>query len=401
MESRANSDEKQETLLWEDFENEVNGNIAKITVYRDYALIEKSDGLARLNIDSEDFRTRYAAIDNEYAKTIPVSYVGRNNLNLRKTLVTASIVLASSYLLLYVFRKTPFVKRLKNAFRLKKPKRTPEFAKVADITGMPEKRKLTEVMENLGQIEKLGGRAPKGFLLQGAPGTGKTMLARALANETGSKFYAVNASEFNKSLVGQGSEQIRNLVKKAKANAPAIVFIDEIDAIAKSRSVIGSASSHNERESTLNQLLTAIDGFQGSDGVTFVAATNRAELLDKALLRPGRFDRIVQINKPNAESRFAIIKNYLSKITLGTDKTVLAKNLVKKTANYTPAEIRNLVNEATINAATKKQNSVIASNFDAVLLNTQKQSSQNLKKNAQKIIAVLMPIIMKKLSAKA
>ena len=259
---------------------------------------------------------------------------------------------------------------------------------------MSEKKQITNIINNEEKIRSLGGYTPKGYLLTGKPGTGKTLLAKTLANETNKNFFHVNASEFNKHLVGKGAEHIRNLVAEAEKSGPSIIFIDEIDAIAKSRSNF-SHGSQNERESTLNQLLTSIDGFNSPENITYIAATNRKDMLDKALLRPGRFDRIINVNVPNKEDRLDILNNYLKKIKLSDDIETIKSNLIHKTKNFTPAEIKNLTNEAVIDAAVQKQDYVDYNNFKNALKYLKK--NRKTKINFGNIIKNSIPFLTKQL----
>lgn len=207
-------------------------------------------------------------------------------------------------------------------------------------------------LKNNSYYKELGVSPPKGILLDGPPGTGKTLLAKALANESNSSFISVSGSEFIEMFVGVGALRVRKLFELARQNAPSIVFIDEIDAIGKKRGR-NVMASNDEAEQTLNQLLTEMDGFRKNENITIIAATNRIDILDDALLRPGRFDRIIQIPLPDYHSRIAILKLYLKNRTL--DPSVVVENLAKVTSGYSGAQLKNLVNEACIQAARKQQ----------------------------------------------
>ncbi len=226
------------------------------------------------------------------------------------------------------------------------------------------KEDLTEIVEYLkypNKFRKLGGRVPKGVLLNGPPGTGKTLLARAVAGEAGVPFYSVNGSEFIQMFVGVGASRVRDLFKTAIENAPAIIFIDEIDAVGRQRGA-GLGGGHDEREQTLNQILSEMDGFTPSDSVIVVAATNRPDVLDPALLRPGRFDRHVTVGRPTQKGRCAIFKVHVREVPLAdnVDLDVLASS----TMGMTGADIRNVVNEAALWAARHDKKSVEMSDFD-------------------------------------
>ena len=236
------------------------------------------------------------------------------------------------------------------------------FADVAGLEGV--KADLQEIVEFLKapeKFQKLGGRIPKGVLLNGPPGTGKTLLARAVAGEAGVPFYSVNGSEFIQMFVGVGASRVRDLFQNAKDNAPAIVFIDEIDAVGRQRGA-GLGGGHDEREQTLNQILSEMDGFTGVDSVIVVAATNRPDVLDPALLRPGRFDRHITVGRPTAKGRLEIFKVHTRDVPLDND--VELQRLAAITIGLTGADIRNLVNEAALWAARNDKTRVTMDDFD-------------------------------------
>ncbi|MBU1716007.1 MAG: ATP-dependent zinc metalloprotease FtsH [Proteobacteria bacterium] len=231
-----------------------------------------------------------------------------------------------------------------------------------DVAGVPEaKDDLVEIVEFLKhpeQYSKLGGKIPKGVLLQGAPGTGKTLLAKAIAGEANVPFFSISGSDFVEMFVGVGASRVRELFKQAKKNAPCIIFIDEIDAVGRSR---GSDSGqggggHNEREQTLNALLVEMDGFGSGDTVIIVAATNRPDVLDPALMRPGRFDRQVTIMPPDIIGREKILGLYTKKVVMSPN--VLLGDIARSTPGFTGAELANLINEAALMAARKGKESI-------------------------------------------
>lgn len=236
------------------------------------------------------------------------------------------------------------------------------FADVAGLEGV--KADLQEIVEFLKSPEKfqrLGGRIPKGVLMNGPPGTGKTLLARAVAGEAGVPFYSVNGSEFIQMFVGVGASRVRDLFQTAKENAPAIIFVDEIDAVGRQRGA-GLGGGHDEREQTLNQILSEMDGFSGTDSVIIVAATNRPDVLDPALLRPGRFDRHVTVGRPTHKGRLEIFKVHTRDVPLDND--VNLDRLAAVTIGLTGADIRNLVNEAALWAARNDKSRVSMQDFD-------------------------------------
>ncbi len=228
----------------------------------------------------------------------------------------------------------------------------PETVRVTfeDVAGIDEvEDEITEIVDYLRQPEKyraIGARAPKGVLLSGAPGTGKTLLARATAGEAGVPFFSASASEFIEMIVGVGASRVRELFQAAREVAPAIIFIDEIDTIGRARGGARSIGGHDEREQTLNQILTEMDGFSGSEGIIVLAATNRPEVLDPALLRPGRFDRTITVHAPDQAGRLAILKVHAKKITLADDASL--EHLSRITPGMTGAELANLINEAAL-----------------------------------------------------
>lgn len=223
-----------------------------------------------------------------------------------------------------------------------------------DVAGVEEaKEELQEVVEflkNPQKFTKLGARIPKGILLVGPPGTGKTLLAKAIAGEAGVPFFSISGSDFVEMFVGVGAARVRDLFQQAKAHAPCIIFIDEIDAVGRMRGA-GLGGGHDEREQTLNQLLVEMDGFDTAEGIVVIAATNRPDILDMALLRPGRFDRQIVVPPPDVNGREAILKLYASKVKLAPE--VDLKAIAKSTPGFTGANLENLMNEAALIAAKK------------------------------------------------
>jgi cell division protease FtsH len=239
----------------------------------------------------------------------------------------------------------------------------------ADVAGIDDaEAELVEIVDFLKQPDRyvrLGGRIPRGVLLSGPPGTGKTLLARAVAGEAGVPFFSLSASEFIEMIVGVGASRVRDLFDKAKAVAPAIVFIDELDAIGRSRGAGNALGGHDEREQTLNQILTELDGFDGTEGVIVIAATNRPEILDPALLRPGRFDRRVSVNPPDRGGRKLILEVHTRHVPL--DHGVDLGALASATSGMVGADLKNLVNEAALTAARRDHDRVELSDFTDAL----------------------------------
>jgi cell division protease FtsH len=249
----------------------------------------------------------------------------------------------------------------------------------ADVAGCDEaKVELQEIIEFLKDPQKftrLGGRLPKGVLLVGPPGTGKTLLARAVAGEAGRPFFSMSGSDFVEMFVGVGASRVRDLFEQGKAHAPCIIFIDEIDAVGRHRGA-GLGGGHDEREQTLNQLLVEMDGFESNDGVILIAATNRPDVLDPALLRPGRFDRQVVVDSPDVRGREGILRVHTRKIPLAAD--VNLETVAKGTPGLAGADLANLVNEAALLAARRNKPLVDMQDFedakDKVMLGVERRS---------------------------
>ena len=248
-----------------------------------------------------------------------------------------------------------------------------------DVAGADEaKDELQEIIEFLKEpqkFQKLGGRIPKGVLLMGPPGTGKTLLARAVAGEANVPFFSISGSDFVEMFVGVGASRVRDLFEQGKKNAPCIIFIDEIDAVGRHRGA-GLGGGHDEREQTLNQLLVEMDGFESNEGVILMAATNRPDVLDPALLRPGRFDRRVIVNRPDVKGREGILGVHTRKIPMSDDVDI--RVLARGTAGFTGADLANLVNEAALNAARQNKKLVAMYDFeyakDKVLMGAERRS---------------------------
>jgi cell division protease FtsH len=237
-----------------------------------------------------------------------------------------------------------------------------------DVAGVDEaKEELQEVvnfLKNPGEYGRLGARVPKGVLLVGPPGTGKTLLARAVAGESGVPFFSISGSEFVEMFVGVGAARVRDLFEQARQKAPAIIFIDELDALGRARGAYGP-SGHDEKEQTLNQLLVELDGFDSSSGLVLLAATNRPEILDPALLRAGRFDRQILVDRPDKAGRLAVLEVHIKKIKLAPD--VDKEKIAALTPGFSPADIANLVNEAALFATRRRRDAVTMDDFTAAI----------------------------------
>lgn len=239
----------------------------------------------------------------------------------------------------------------------------------ADVAGVDEaKAELVEIVDFLKHPQdygRLGARIPKGVLLVGPPGTGKTLLAKAVAGEAGVPFFSISGSEFIEMFVGVGAARVRDLFEQARAKAPAIIFIDELDALGRARGAGGPMGGHDEREQTLNQLLTEMDGFDSSVGLIILAATNRPEILDQALLRSGRFDRQVLVDRPDKRGRLEILKVHVKKVTLASE--VDLEQVAALTTGFSGADLANLVNEAALAATRRKAQAVELQDFTTAI----------------------------------
>ncbi len=225
--------------------------------------------------------------------------------------------------------------------------------KFADVAGCEEAKEevseLVDFLKDPQKFQRLGGMIPRGILMVGPPGTGKTLLARAIAGEAGVKFFTISGSDFVEMFVGVGASRVRDMFAQAKEHAPCIIFIDEIDAVGRQRGGAGMGGGNDEREQTLNALLVEMDGFTGNEGVIIIAATNRADVLDKALLRPGRFDRQVTVGLPDVKGREQILNVHIKKVPVGDD--VELKNIARGTPGFSGADLANIINEAALLAA--------------------------------------------------
>src|SRR5213078_3481236 len=278
------------------------------------------------------------------------------------------------FLLFWLMRRAGNVQNVLGSFGRSRARRyqpTGDRVTFADVAGIDEaKAELTEVVDFLRHPEKyrrLGGRIPHGVLLSGLPGTGKTLLARAVAGEANVPFFSMAASEFVEAIVGVGASRVRDLFAQAKESAPSIIFVDELDAVGRSRTsgVAGFSGGNDEREQTLNQILTEMDGFDTSTSVIVIGATNRPDVLDQALLRPGRFDRRVAVQPPDRGGREAILKVHARHVPLGPD--VDLSRIAATTPGMVGADLANLVNEAALTAARRNHNKVSEADFTDAL----------------------------------
>ncbi|MBN1596647.1 ATP-dependent zinc metalloprotease FtsH, partial [candidate division FCPU426 bacterium] len=278
----------------------------------------------------------------------------------------------------------------KSKAKLQTPSNRPKVT-FADVAGVDEaKQDLEEIIEYLkdpSKFQRLGGKIPKGVLLLGPPGTGKTLLARAIAGEAGVPFFSISGSDFVEMFVGVGASRVRDLFDQGKKNAPCIIFIDEIDAVGRHRGA-GLGGGHDEREQTLNQLLVEMDGFETNSGVILIAATNRPDVLDPALLRPGRFDRQVVVDRPDLLGRVGILKVHTKGVVLGED--VDLQLLARRTPGFSGADLANLINEGALLAARRNKRAVSMSEMEESIervLAGPERRSRVISETEKKVIA--------------
>jgi cell division protease FtsH len=259
----------------------------------------------------------------------------------------------------------------------------------ADVAGVDEAKEdvkeLVDFLQDPSKFQKLGGRIPRGILMVGQPGTGKTLLAKAIAGEAKVPFFSISGSDFVEMFVGVGASRVRDMFEQAKKQSPCIIFIDEIDAVGRHRGA-GMGGGHDEREQTLNQLLVEMDGFDGNDGIIVIAATNRPDVLDPALLRPGRFDRQVVVGLPDIRGREQILKVHIRKVPVGSD--VEPSFIARGTPGFSGADLANLVNEAALFAARQGKRTVDMEQFeqakDKIMMGAERKSmvmSESEKRN--------------------
>ena len=309
--------------------------------------------------DTKNYRTNY----NRKHPDAPLKldyYKIRDSSWMLTIIPTVILVLMMVFLFIFMMRQangggkyTSFgIANIKNQMNTRK-------ATVADVAGADEEKheleEIVDFLKNPRKYAEIGARIPKGVLLMGPPGTGKTLLARAVAGEAGCPFFSISGSDFVEMFVGVGASRVRDLFEQAKKNAPSIIFIDEIDAVGRHRGT-GIGGGHDEREQTLNQLLVEMDGFTGKDNVIVIAATNRRDILDPALMRPGRFDRQIVVGYPDVKGREAILKVHTKSKNVGPD--VDLGTIAKSTVGFTGADLENLVNEACLLAARKDKKAI-------------------------------------------
>ena len=343
-----------------------NKEIMEIEIEEDLLLITTIGG-AELTAFKESYTSIYD-IEGLNLEGVVLDIKGSSGFNWGSLLINLLPLVIFGGLLFFLFRQARGANSQAMSFGRSRARLFPANRATVtfdDVAGVEEaKQDLREVVEFLKSREKfqaLGARIPRGVLLIGPPGTGKTLLARAVAGEADVPFFSISGSEFVEMFVGVGASRVRDLFEQSKRNAPSIIFIDEIDAVGRQRGT-GMGGSHDEREQTLNQILVEMDGFETSTSVIVIAATNRSDILDPALLRPGRFDRRVMLDRPDIIGRLAILKVHTNGKPL--DKSVDLEVLAKGTIGFSGADLANLVNEAAILAARRNRKSIRMQEFD-------------------------------------
>ncbi|NJN29956.1 MAG: ATP-dependent metallopeptidase FtsH/Yme1/Tma family protein [Synechococcales cyanobacterium RM1_1_8] len=348
---------QREKLRYSDFINRVeNSEVARVTIVQDQtqATVKMEDGsLYEVNLPSDDKRVYDLLSSNDV--DIAISPNSGDNLLFRtaSTFILPFLLLVGLFFLLRRAQSGPGNQAMnfgKSKARVQmEPQTQVTFGDVAGIDQAKlELAEVVDFLKNADRFTAIGAKIPKGVLLVGPPGTGKTLLARAVAGEAGVPFFSISGSEFVEMFVGVGASRVRDLFEQAKNSAPCIVFIDEIDAVGRQRGA-GLGGGNDEREQTLNQLLTEMDGFEGNTGIILIAATNRPDVLDSALLRPGRFDRQVVVDRPDYAGRLEILNVHARGKTISKD--VDLDKIARRTPGFTGADLSNLLNEAAILAA--------------------------------------------------
>jgi cell division protease FtsH len=383
------------TLSFSDFMVSVQADqVAKVTIARDEITGTLKEG------DPNTFRTVAPLGYNDLYKTliekkVPFDVKPVSDSPWTAFFLSYAPILMAIFFMLFIMRQMQSGGNKALSFGKSKAKLSSSAQKKVtfkDVAGVDEaKDELQEIIDFLREpqkFQKLGGRIPKGVLLMGPPGTGKTLMARAVAGEANVPFFSISGSDFVEMFVGVGASRVRDLFEQGKKNAPCIVFIDEIDAVGRHRGA-GLGGGHDEREQTLNQLLVEMDGFESNEGVILVAATNRPDVLDPALLRPGRFDRRIVVNRPDVKGREGILSVHTKKIPMSEDVDVAI--LARGTSGFSGADLANLVNEAALNAARYNQKAVRMLDFefakDKVLMGAERRS-MIISENEKRVTAI-------------
>jgi cell division protease FtsH len=375
------SGQKEKEIIFSQFMNDVNqGNVHEVTLDGQQIRGKDKDGAAFHTVAPPAYPDMYKAL-TEKGVQVTVKDVNSSSWPLQLLGTWAPLILLGA-LWFFMIRQMQtggnkalsFGKSRARLLSMQQKKVT--FKDVAGVEEAKEElREIIEFLREAQKFQKLGGRIPKGVLLVGPPGTGKTLLARAVAGEANVPFFSISGSDFVEMFVGVGASRVRDLFEQGKKNAPCIIFIDEIDAVGRHRGA-GLGGGHDEREQTLNQLLVEMDGFESNEGVILMAATNRPDVLDPALLRPGRFDRRVVVSRPDVRGREEILRVHTRKIPLAED--VDLSILARGTPGFSGADLANMVNEAALAAARQNRKAVLMFDFevakDKVLMGVERKS---------------------------
>ena len=387
---QLNFSQKKTEIYYDKFLNELQkGNISKVQI--------QGDKLEGVFTNSQEFFV-YSPFDESLIGELKINNVAIEVKKFHKQPWYIVLLLHWGPLLfligiwIFIFSRNSSGGNMIFSIGKSKAKRVIEDTKVAfkDIAGIEEtKEEVTEIVEFLKNPERyarLGSKIPKGVILVGPPGTGKTLLAKAIAGEAKVPFFSIAGSEFVEMFVGVGASRVRSLFQEAKINKPCIIFIDEIDAVGRKRGS-GLGSGHDEREQTLNQLLSELDGFEINRGVIVIAATNRIDILDKAILRPGRFDRHIHISLPDIVSREAILEVHAKKVKMA--KNINLKDIAKTTHGFSGAQLANLINEATLHCIKNNEKEVSQENLnfarDKVVLGLERKSMKLTTENKKNV----------------
>ncbi|WP_166245693.1 ATP-dependent zinc metalloprotease FtsH [Paenibacillus turpanensis] len=385
----STQNEQKVPISYDEFRQELkDGNVTDVSVQFDgYTYLINGKYKAPEGQNNETFETR-APVDERLVELLETSGIKESWKKMEEpstwiTLLTSIIPFVIIFILFFFLlnqaqggggKVMNFGKSRARLYNEEKKRVTFEDVAGAD----EEKQELVEVVEFLKDPRKfaaVGARIPKGVLLVGPPGTGKTLLARAVAGEAGVPFFSISGSDFVEMFVGVGASRVRDLFENAKKNSPCIIFIDEIDAVGRQRGA-GLGGGHDEREQTLNQLLVEMDGFGANEGIIIVAATNRPDILDPALLRPGRFDRQITVDRPDVKGREAVLKVHARNKPLAKDVNV--ETIAKRTTGFTGADLENLLNEAALLAARRNRKDITMTEvdeaIDRVIVGTEKRS---------------------------
>ncbi len=380
-----NSEQHERTVPFSEFQNDLNsGKVEEVTIRgRKYSYVRETETGAKQDVQTFGVEPDTAFNEKLMASNVKVNYREPEDDGLFQSMLLSSvpvILLLAAFFIIMRQMQAGGGKAM--SFGKSRARMMSDHSKkitFKDVAGIDEAREefeeIIDFLKDPKHFQRLGGRIPKGVLLMGSPGTGKTLLARAIAGEAGVPFFSISGSDFVEMFVGVGASRVRDLFEQGKKNAPCIVFIDEIDAVGRQRGA-GLGGGHDEREQTLNQLLVEMDGFEANDGVIIIAATNRPDVLDPALLRPGRFDRRIVVPSPDVKGREGILKVHTKRTPMASAVDLML--LARGTPGFSGADLENLVNEAALLAARRNKDVVEMEDFedakDKVLMGSERRS---------------------------